>query len=363
MQKIASFRALPLRVPVVMLCAVLPGAAIGVAQQPAAAADAQAIAQQVMQSNGLSEQSLQPWHIKITFKLLDTKGNTKDEGTFEEYWAGPEKFKRTFTSSGFTQTEFHTADGLRLTGTVNPVPESLGDLAREFVHPIAFNTESLDSTHFDLHELSAGSAKLSCLSAVRNPPANSSAMPLNETYCLSESAPILRIHLRGNGIRVLRNNIVLFQGKYLPRDIEAYGMGIPPQLGPHFYSAHLESAETIKTMDDALFVPPADAIKPPKQITLAEDAARAQLLEHPKAVYPAIAVAARVSGDVVLPITIGADGHVQTIRILDGPPMLRQAAIDAILQWTFKPFIEQGNPVTVSTVMTVKFRTDPPRVY
>ena len=363
MPNIPSFYAVPSRTRPLLLCALLQCTLFGISQQPATAINPKAVALQAIQSNGLSDPNLQPWHIKVTFKLLDAKGNTRDEGAFEEYWAGPTKFKRTFTSTGFTQTEFGVADGLRLTGSMSPAPDSLENIANEFVHPTAIEAESLDRTNLAVHEFALGSTKLSCLSAERNSSDNPPTFPLNESYCLSESAPILRLHLRSNGLRVLRNNIVLFQEKYLPRDIEAYGMGIPQQQGLLLYSAHLEIAETSKTLEDALFAPPADAVKPPKQITLSEDLARAQLLEHPKAVYPAIAVAARVWGDVILPIVIDANGHIQSVRILDGPPMLRQAAIDSVKLWTFKPFADQGSPVTVSTVLTIKFRIDPPRIY
>ena len=346
MQKIALLR-VAFSAASLLLCAV-PGSSQQIA-------DSKALALQAAQANGLSDPSLQPWHIKISFKLLDAKGNATDQGTFEEYWAGPAKYKRIFTSTGFTQTEFGVADGLRLTGSMSPAPDSLANIANEFVHPAAIEQESLDRTNIAAHEFASGSTKLSCLSAERNSSDNPPTFPLNETYCLSESAPILRIHLRSNGLRILRNNIVLFQAKYLPRDIEAYGMGIPQHPGLLLYSAHLETAETIKILEDALFAPPANAVKPPKQITLSEDLARAQLLEHPKAVYPAIAVAARVSGNVILPITIDTDGHVRSVRILDGPPMLRQAAIDGVKRWTFKPFTDQGEAVVVNTVLTLHF--------
>jgi TonB family protein len=324
----------------------------GIAQQ---VADAKTAALEAARSNGLADPNLQPWHIKVTFKLLDAKGNTEDQGSFEEYWASASKFKRTFTSAGFAQTEFGTADGIRRMGSRNSAPGFLPAIASEFVHPIALDVESIANISIDSHEFNAGTTKLSCLSAIRNSSINPPTTGFNETYCVSENAPILRIHLRGNSFRILRNNIVRFQGKYLPQDVEAFQMGAPQQPGTLLFTAHLESADALKTVDEAIFTPPADAFKPPPQITLTEEQVRGQLLDHPKPVYPAIAVAARVSGTVVLSVIIDTDGHVERAGALSGPPMLLQAAIDGVKRWTFRPFTDQGETAIVTTVLTLHF--------
>jgi TonB family protein len=56
-----------------------------------------------------------------------------------------------------------------------------------------------------------------------------------------------------------------------------------------------------------------------------------------KPVYPPIAMAAHVSGDVTLSVLVDASGAVHTIRVASGPPMLQQASVDAAKKWTFKP--------------------------
>jgi TonB family protein len=72
-------------------------------------------------------------------------------------------------------------------------------------------------------------------------------------------------------------------------------------------------------------------------------------------IYPAIAQAAHVQGDVVIRLTIDPSGRVSATKVLSGPPLLRQAAIDALKQWTYKPFEVNGAPATVITDATVKF--------
>jgi protein TonB len=121
------------------------------------------------------------------------------------------------------------------------------------------------------------------------------------------------------------------------------------------FKAHLDSAEALTLINDADFTPPLDAVPPPKQIELAENEVRKQLLQHPIPVYPPIAKAARVQGPVVLKATISADGMVMNLRVVSGNAMLQSAAMDAVRKWTFKPFIVDGEAVEVGTTITVPF--------
>jgi protein TonB len=72
-------------------------------------------------------------------------------------------------------------------------------------------------------------------------------------------------------------------------------------------------------------------------------------------VYPADAKAARIQGTVVISAIIGKDGSVQTMRLVSGHPMLAPAAMDAVKQWKYRPYILNGTPVEVETQMTVNF--------
>ena len=71
--------------------------------------------------------------------------------------------------------------------------------------------------------------------------------------------------------------------------------------------------------------------------------------------YPELAKAARVQGVVQLAVLIGKDGTVQEIHSLGGPPMLIQAAMDAVKLWVYKPTLLNGEPVMVETTIDVNF--------
>ena len=77
-----------------------------------------------------------------------------------------------------------------------------------------------------------------------------------------------------------------------------------------------------------------------------------QILTKVAPVYPPDA---KVSGAVVLRAIIGKDGIVQNVTALSGPEILRASAIEAVRQWTYRPYILNGNPIEVDTTITITF--------
>lgn len=71
--------------------------------------------------------------------------------------------------------------------------------------------------------------------------------------------------------------------------------------------------------------------------------------------YPPIAQSARVQGVVTLDVRIERDGRVSNARVVAGPPLLRQVAIDGVVQWEFTPPVLNGRPAAVLMQVTVEF--------
>jgi TonB family protein len=72
--------------------------------------------------------------------------------------------------------------------------------------------------------------------------------------------------------------------------------------------------------------------------------------------YPEEALRQGVQGAVVLEVHINPDGAVQELKLVSGPPLLAQAAVDAVKQWRFKPHLVKGHLVEMQTVVTLNFR-------
>jgi protein TonB len=94
---------------------------------------------------------------------------------------------------------------------------------------------------------------------------------------------------------------------------------------------------------------------PVKRIRVASRVAEANLIHDVAPQYPPEAGRARIEGAVVLMAVIGKDGSVQDVRVESGLPILAQAAIDAVRQWRYKPYMIDGEPVEVDSRITINF--------
>ena len=98
-----------------------------------------------------------------------------------------------------------------------------------------------------------------------------------------------------------------------------------------------------------------DAAKPAGPVHVSQQVMAAQRLNGPMPDYPAEAKKARIQGTVLLDAVIGKDGTVEKLTVVSGPPALQSSSLDAVRQWTYKPFLLNGDPVEVKTTITVNY--------
>ena len=96
-----------------------------------------------------------------------------------------------------------------------------------------------------------------------------------------------------------------------------------------------------------------NASKPHKQLTVSADEMQQNILTKAVPVYPPAAKKARIQGKVVLDAVIGTDGNIESLRVISGPQELQQSALDAVRQWTYKPYLLNGDPVEVETTVNI----------
>jgi protein TonB len=94
---------------------------------------------------------------------------------------------------------------------------------------------------------------------------------------------------------------------------------------------------------------------PKHPVTISSGVATGQLISPIRPVYPAIAKTAKIQGTVVIEATISRQGTIENLQVTEGPPMLRQAAIDAVTAARYRPFLLNGEPVEVQTSIHVIF--------
>jgi protein TonB len=95
--------------------------------------------------------------------------------------------------------------------------------------------------------------------------------------------------------------------------------------------------------------------KPKGPVRVSSGVVAGMALSQPKPVYPPIAKAAHVSGAVVLHALISKTGSIQNLQVVSGPEMLRAAALDAVRNWKYKPYVLNGEATEVETTITVNF--------
>ena len=82
----------------------------------------------------------------------------------------------------------------------------------------------------------------------------------------------------------------------------------------------------------------------------------AQTVNRPVAPdYPLLARQMRVQGAVILQALISKEGTIQELQILSGPAILANAAREAVRQWHFKPYLQEGQPIETQARITVNF--------
>lgn len=91
-------------------------------------------------------------------------------------------------------------------------------------------------------------------------------------------------------------------------------------------------------------------------VSLSETLSQELLLDKVQPSYPEQALKAGLQGAVVLQAWIGRDGSIRDLKLVDGSLLLGQAAVKAVRQWRYKPYLRNGVAVEAETYVTVNFR-------
>ena len=96
-------------------------------------------------------------------------------------------------------------------------------------------------------------------------------------------------------------------------------------------------------------------IATPQRVRVSSGVSTGLLIRKVPPTYPPLARQARIQGVVVLQAQISKEGNIQNLQLISGHPMLAPAAIEAVKQWKYKPYLLNGEPVEVDTQVQVNF--------
>jgi protein TonB len=112
----------------------------------------------------------------------------------------------------------------------------------------------------------------------------------------------------------------------------------------------------ISDTNKTVIVPKLAVPTAPKRIRVSQGVTRGLLVNKVEPGYPKIAVAARIEGQVVLSAIISKTGEIINLEVVSGHPILIPAAIEAVKQWRYRPFLLNGEPLEVETTINVNFQ-------
>ena len=93
----------------------------------------------------------------------------------------------------------------------------------------------------------------------------------------------------------------------------------------------------------------------PQRVRVSQGVSAGNLIKRVQPNSPPLARQARIQGQVVLQAEISKEGTIQNLQLISGHPMLAPAAIEAVKQWRYKPYLLNGEPVAVDTQVVVNF--------
>jgi protein TonB len=135
--------------------------------------------------------------------------------------------------------------------------------------------------------------------------------------------------------------------------------GDPPMMGPIGNAMGRTDGLPFGTgVGPGLGTGPAVSVKPTSVglVRVSKGVSEGMLLAPIRPMYPAIAKAAGVQGTVVVEAIISRTGTIESLHVVSGPVMLQNAALEAIREARYRPYLLNGEPTEVQTTITVNFR-------
>ena len=306
-------------------------------------------------ANGLGGEGLKPWYLKAHYQTYDAQGKPAAKGVFELYWAAKDHYRVSYTSDAFTQTSYRTPNGDYRVGSTADVPYAESLIWGELMNPIEVWDKAPKT---ELHEKKIGQLPLACLEiAVPR-------SPLVSSYCMDTQQAILRM-MTSDGYVSAYNKIASFQHRFVS-DAISLRDGAQPVL-----ELAIDELRGARDSDLQAVTPPAGTAKT-EPIHYADEDMNARGLDpsnllHAKVAnghvlfkgtptYPAEAKQRRAQGTVRLAVIIGKDGVVRNpVVVRDPDTALSKAAVETITRWRYQPYLFNGHPVDVRTIIRISF--------
>lgn len=318
------------------------------AQQRASATNLHDRITEAAYGSSLLSTDLKPWHLKIDATFYDAAGKNPYTGTIETWHSG-EDSRTIITAGPATRTTLHSAGKNYYSRSGPDTPEMADELLSSVLSPGPSSADIEHST-LDHHLEPFGNVKLDCIMlSMPIPHAESTPIGLFPTYCLDPGSSTLRASYDFGNFTVVRNRMGTFQGKSVALDVAL-------SKGPVLLAEAKISALGTFTPADEFTPGPELKQVGPEEARVAGGVIAGHILTKVQPIYPVSARQNHIGGTVVLHAVIGRDGHIRSLHPISAPDAdLTISAIDAVRQWTYSPYLLNGDPVDVDTTITVNY--------
>lgn len=298
------------------------------------------------QQNGLRGLT-QPWHVEATYQLFDADGKPAEQGTFDEWWAGPEKRKVSYTSPSFTQTSYKNGDMTSVTGD-NGWPHMREAMVEQYlVHPLGDPDSRMLlqkpgvelKTKLALVDQTVGAEHLKCVNIL--------VFGNQEVgrRCFKSDLPIPIVTGSAEGLTVLFTNYVRIGGQYVAKQFEVLNGNLP------IVKVDVVALDVDLKMDDATVTAPASAVvsaEPPNVVA-------GPMTSGANLYYPINAKSEGIHGTVILEGVITKEGKVDDLTVVSGPKALQGGACASVKTWKYQPYTRDGVPIEVQAIINVVY--------
>jgi hypothetical protein len=308
------------------------------------------VAEHAVEQSKLTSLGSTPFHLKA--KIVETTNpDSVYKADIEEFWVSPEKFRRTITSSGFSQTLVVNGDKVSEQNVGDYSPWWLNDLVAAIFDPLPM-LDSLKNVNGSMQKPSGSEHSNSCArlqTKVGTPPAENSAFLV---FCFEGSHGLLESVVTP-GYDADFKDYRDFKGKRVARRIV-----IDPESGTKIEAKVAELTE-LTNPDEGLFAVHQPTL-PTERLTrtrISEAVARSLLISPPDILWPSVR-SGKTSGVLSMFVSVDREGHVRETWPLNSDNAgLEDSARAQVMKWQFKPAKMHDVTVQTETVLTLAFNT------
>ena len=296
--------------------------------------------------NGLASTDMKPWHLKANYQTFDGDGKPKDQGVFEEWWAGPEKYKVSYADPDFHQVDYKNGEKTEILGD-SGWPTLQREMVRTYWNDPLPKESEIAKENYAASDRKLGGVSLECLEP--KPSSQVRASDPKTAYCFDPVLPMIRLKQSNSYLFLLFNRTERINGHYLSRQIEVENGKLP------IVKMEVPSLETLSSAEEAMFAPAPAAVPGPGPMVKAGVIA-GNKIGGEDVRYPSQAKQDHVQGLVMLEANITKAGDISDLEVISGPKELQKSAFDAVKTWKYKPYLLNGQPVEVRTQVNVIYQ-------